>query len=92
MDQENSSIDYQRLIYANNTGKTGNIIPIDTDTKHRNNCIKQGIKNLWPNVTENTVQRSSPKECPQTSILGNLEDSIKWMLQYNSFKAFQNLD
>lgn len=54
--------------------------------------IKQGIKNLWPNVTENAVQRSSPKESPQTSILGNLEDSIKWMLQYNSFKAFQNLD
>ena len=92
MDQENSSIGYQRLIYANNTGKTGTNIPIDTDTKHRNNCIKQGIKNLWPNVTENAVQRSSTKESPQTSILGNLEDSIKWMLQYNSFKAFQNLD
>jgi len=66
--------------------------PIDTDTKHRNNCIKQGIKNLQSNVTENAVQRSLPKESPQTSILGNLEDSIKWMLQYDSFKAFQNLD
>ena len=31
--------------------------PFNEDTWHRNNCIKQAIKSLGPNVTENAVQR-----------------------------------
>ena len=77
---------------ATNSGKKGTNIAIDTDTKQWNNCIKQGNTNLGPNVTENAVLRLSHKESTQTSILGNLKDSIKWLLQYNSFKDFQNLD
>ena len=43
----------------NNSGKRGSNIPLDEDTEHSNNYIKQGIKNLGPNVTEKAVQRLS---------------------------------
>ena len=43
--------------------------------------IKQGNKSLGPNVTENAVQRLSHTESPPASILGNLDNSIKWLLQ-----------
>ena len=46
---------------ATNSGKKGTNIPIVTDTKQGNNCIKQGITNLGPNVTENAVLRLSHK-------------------------------
>ena len=46
------------------SGKKGTNIPFDEDTQHRNNCIKPGIKNLGPNVTENAVQRLSHAESP----------------------------
>ena len=38
--------------------------PLITDTWHRNNCIKQGIKSLRPSVTENAVQRLSHTKSP----------------------------
>lgn len=49
-------------------------------TEHDNNAIKQGIRNLGPNVTENAVQRISCARSPTASILGNLDDSIKRQL------------
>ena len=65
---------------VNNSGKKGDNIPLDEDTEHDNNAIKQGIRNLGPNVTENAVQRISYARSPTASILGNLDDSIKWQL------------
>ena len=62
------------------SGKKGANIPIDEDTEHDNNAIKQGIRNLGPNVTENAVQRISFARSPTASILGNLDDSIKRQL------------
>lgn len=62
---------------VNNNGKKGTNIPLDEDTEHSNNSIKQGIRNLGPNVTENAVQRLSYAESTMASILGNLDDSIK---------------
>ena len=57
--------------------KKAPIIPLDEDTEHSNNSMKQCIRNLGPNVTENAVQRLSYAESTTASILGNLDDSIK---------------
>ena len=47
-----------------NSWKKGTNIPFNEDTYHTNKCIKQGIKSLGPNVTENAVQRLSHTESP----------------------------
>lgn len=41
---------------SSNRGKKAANIPIDEDTEHESNAIKQGIRNIGPNVTENAVQ------------------------------------
>ena len=66
---------------VNNTGKKGTNIPIDEDTEHRNNFIKQGIRNLGPNVSENAVSRLSYSESPTASMLGNLDETIKRLIR-----------
>ena len=40
---------------VNNSGKKAANIPIDEGTKHDNNAINQGIRNIGPDVTENAV-------------------------------------
>lgn len=62
---------------VNNTGQKGANIPTDEDTEHSNNFKKQGIKNLWPNVTEKAVLRLSRTEHCSRSVLANLDGSIK---------------
>lgn len=47
-------------------------IPIDEDTEHESNAIKQGIRNIGPNVTKNAVQRIYFARRPTASILSNL--------------------
>lgn len=76
--------DSERFIWnrsVNNTGKKGSNIPLDEDTEHGNNFIKQGIRNLGPNVTENAVSRLSYSQSPTASMLGNLDETIKRMLR-----------
>ena len=76
--------DSERFVWnrsVNNSGKKGTNIPLDEDTEHSNNFLKQGIRNLGPNVTENAVQRLSHAESPKASILTNLDDSIKRLLR-----------
>ena len=54
--------DSERFIwkrFVNNSGKGGSNIPLDEDSEHSNNFIKQGIRNLRPNFTEKAVQRLS---------------------------------
>lgn len=78
-----SQRDSERFVWnrsVNNSGKKGANIPFDEDTEHDNNAVKQGIRNLGPNVTEKAVQRLSYARSPTASILGNLDDSIKRML------------
>ena len=78
-----SQRDSERFVWNppdNNTGKKGDNIPLDEDTEHDNYAIKQSIRNLGPNVTENAVQRISYARSPTASILGNLDDSIKRQL------------
>ena len=62
---------------ANNSGKKAANIPIDEDTEHESNAIKQGIRNIGPNVTENAVQRIYFARRPTASVLSNLVNSIK---------------
>ena len=65
---------------VNNSGKKAANIPIDEDTEHESNAIKQGIRNIGPNVTKNAVQRIYFARHPTASILSNLVNSIKWQL------------
>ena len=66
---------------VNNAGKIGTNIPLDEATEHSNNFIKQGIRNLGPNVTEKAVSRLSFSETSTTTVLSNLDESIKRMLR-----------
>ena len=55
-----SQRDSERFVWnrsVNDSSKKGANIALDEDTEHDNNAIKQGIRNLGPNVTENAVQR-----------------------------------
>ena len=60
-----------------NSGKKAANIPIDEDTEHESNAIKQGIRNIGPNVTKNAVQIIYFARRPTASILSNLVNSIK---------------
>lgn len=63
---------------VNNTGQKGANIPLDEDTEHSNNFTKQGIKNLGPNLTEGAVQQPSHAQKSSRSILGKLDETIKY--------------
>ena len=68
--------DSERFIWnrlVDNSGKRRSNIPLDEDTEHSDNFIKQGIRNLGPNVTEKAVQRLSYSENP-TSVMKALKD------------------
>ena len=54
---------------------------LDEATEHSNNFIKQGIRNLGPNVTEKAVSRLSYSEMHTVKIHGNLDEIIKCMLR-----------
>jgi len=76
--------DAERFIWnrsVNNIGKKGTNIPLDEATEHSNNFIKQGIRNLGPNVTEKAVSRLLYSEMHTVKILGNLDETIKHMLR-----------
>ena len=47
---------------VNNACQKVSNIPLDLDVEHNNNYIKQGIKNLGPNVTEKAISRFSCAE------------------------------
>lgn len=62
---------------VNNACQKGSNIPLDLDVEHSNNFIKQGIKNLGPNVTEKAISRFSCAETTVTTILDNLDKSVQ---------------
>lgn len=78
-----SQRDSERFVWNRSVNNSGKKAPTShlMKTQQRNNCTKQGIRNLGPNVTENAVQRLSHAERPTASILGNLDDSIKRLLR-----------
>ena len=61
---------------VNNHNKKGTNIPLDLDVEHSNNFIKQAIKNLGPNVTENAISRISNSETATRTIIDRLDDAI----------------
>ena len=62
---------------VNNACQKGSNIPLDLDVEHSNNYIKQGIKNLGPNVTEKAISRFSCAETAVTTVLDNLDKSVQ---------------
>ena len=62
---------------VNNACQKVSNIPLDLDVEHSNNCIKQGIKNLGPNVTEKAISRFSCIETAVTNILDNLNKCVQ---------------
>ena len=62
---------------VNNHDKKGTNIPTDEATEQSNNYVKQGIKNLGPNLTEAAISRICKAESSTSSILGNLDQSLK---------------
>ena len=80
--------DSERFIWnrpVNNAGKIRTNIPLYEATEHSNNFIKQGIRNLGPNVTEKAVSRLSFSETSTTAVLGNLDESMKRMLRSGKY-------
>lgn len=72
--------DSERFIWnrlVSNTCQKGSNIPLDLDVEHSNNFIKQGIKNLGPNVTEHAISRISRAETATTNILDNLDENVQ---------------
>ena len=72
--------DSERFIWnrlVSNTCQKGSNIPLDLDVEHSNNFIKQGIKNLGPNVTEHAISHISRAETATTNILDNLDENVQ---------------
>ncbi len=75
-----SPTDSERFVWnrsVNNSCHKGTNIPLDLDVEHSNNFVKQGIKNLGPNVTENAVSRISCAESATRAIVENLDENIR---------------
>ena len=75
-----SQRDCERFVwnrFINNHDKKGTNIALDEATEHSNNFIKQGIKNLGPNVSERAISRICKAESATSSILENLDESLK---------------
>ena len=61
---------------VNNSGKPSKNIALDLDVEHSNNFVKQAIKHLGPNVTENAVSRICKAEESARTILENVDHNI----------------
>ena len=61
---------------VNNKGGPGKNVALDLDLEHDNNDLKQPIKNLGPNVTEDAVRRISHGQQRSKTMLGCLDREI----------------
>ena len=74
-----SKRDKERFIwnrFVNNHGVKGGNIPLDEDMEHSNNFVKQGIRNLGPNLTESAISRVCKAENATRTILDKLDGSF----------------
>ena len=74
-----SKRDKERFIrnrFVNNHGVKGGNIPLDEDMEHSNNFVKQGIRNLGPNLTESAISRVCKAENATRTILDKLDGSL----------------
>lgn len=71
--------DAERFVWnrtVNNSGKPGKNIALDLDVEHSNNFVKQAIKHLGPNLTEDAVSRICKAENSARTVLENIDHSI----------------
>lgn len=61
---------------VNNHCRVGTNIPLDLDVEHSNNFLKQCIKNLGPNVSEQAVTRICKAEACTRAIVANIDRSV----------------
>ena len=61
----------------NNHGVKWGNIPFDEDMEHSKNFVKQGIRNLGPNLTQSAISRVCRAENATRSILDKLDGSLK---------------
>ena len=54
----------------------GNNIALDLDVEHSNNFLKQGIKNLGPNLSERAVRKVCNPEDAARTILRKVDQGI----------------
>ena len=75
-----SKKDRERFIcnrFVNNHGVKGGNITFEEDMEHSNNFVKQGIRNLGPNLTQSAISRVCKAENATRSILDKLDGSLK---------------
>lgn len=61
---------------VNNKGGPGRNVALDLDLEHENNDLKQPIKNLGPNVTEDAVRRISRGQQKSKQMLSCMDKEI----------------
>lgn len=61
---------------VNNKGGPGKNVALDLDLEHDNNDLKQPIKNLGPNVTEDAVRRISNGQQKSKQMLSCMDREI----------------
>lgn len=63
--------------FVNNANMRGTNIPLDLDVEHSNNVVKQGIKNLGPNLTEKSISRICNAESATRTITEKLDAALQ---------------
>jgi len=61
----------------NNGGGVGKNVALDLDVEHSNNYLKQAIKNLGPNLTENAVSRIGHAELGARTIMQSMDKNLE---------------
>jgi len=75
-----SERDRERFVwnrFVNNHSEKGANIPLDEDMEHSNNFVKQGIRNLGPNLSESAISRVCKAANATRPMLGKLDSSLK---------------
>lgn len=62
---------------VNNAGGHGNNIALDLNVEHSNNYIKQAVKNVGPNLTDQAVNRICHAEQGLKSLTTHIDKSIE---------------
>ena len=62
---------------VNNCGKKGKNIALDLHVEHSNNYVKQGVKNLDPNLNERSTNRICNAESGMRQIMENVDQNIR---------------
>ena len=87
--------DSERLVWnrsVNNHGHKVCNIPLDESTEHSNNFLKQGIKDLGPNVSEEAVSRLCKAETSTRLILESTDRSLDRASRHSHVNTEKDLE